>query len=300
MRFWQTRLGSVLGLALLVWSLAVALSSYRVWRVTRPPRQVEQVIDFAVIGTSVQPVEFRAVDGPRLKGIVLEGGSSRPSIVLCHDLGSSQSEMMPLALRLQSAGFTTLVFDFRGHGSSEGRASTLGIDEKRDVLGAVDFLGGRERLNARRVGVYGVGMGAHAAVLACADRPSIRVLVLDGLYPEPGFTLTRRVFAGWEPGERYLDFLPRGVFAVLNQKSLSEHSASEVMPGLVGRDVLLLAPERDARLTLEMTRMVRSIPEQRDVDGNLLVLPATQSEGLYGENVTLHHEKVIAFFDSRL
>ena len=90
--------------------------------------------------------------------------------------------MLTLGIALQKGGFTVLAFDFRGHGASGGTGSTLGLDEKRDVIGALDYLAA-SGVEARRIGVYGVGMGAHAAVLAAADRPSASVLVLSGLYP---------------------------------------------------------------------------------------------------------------------
>ena len=37
-----------------------------------------------------------------------------------------------------------------------------------------------------------------------------------------------------------------------------------------------------------------------DVDGNLVILPATQSEGLYGADLATHHDHVVAFFRERL
>ena len=61
-----------------------------------------------------------------------------------------------------------------------------------------------------------------------------------------------------------------------------------------------LASAKDPRLMLEMQRMYGSIPDQPYVDGNLVVLPATQSEGLYGDAVSEHHQRVTQFFTSRL
>jgi pimeloyl-ACP methyl ester carboxylesterase len=219
--------------------------------------------------------------------------------VLCHDFGASRASMLHLGLLLQNEGFPVLLFDFRGHGESSRARSTLGLHEKRDVLAAVDQL---RRLGPEtdRVGLYGIGMGAHAAVLAARERPRLRVLVLDGLYPDVSFRLVRRVYAGWDVGIRRLGFLPESVFELISGTSAVAERAEVVLGQLVGRDVLLLASETDPALHAAIRHMYDSIPPQPDVDGNLLVLPATQSDGLYGDDLALHHDRVVSFFRERL
>jgi len=46
--------------------------------------------------------------------------------------------------------------------------------------------------------------------------------------------------------------------------------------------------------------MVKKIPDQIDSDGNLVVVPATLGEGLYGEQLGRYHERVTGFFSARL
>jgi pimeloyl-ACP methyl ester carboxylesterase len=204
------------------------------------------------------------------------------------------------AIALREAGFTVLLFDFRGHGESGGARSTLGLLEKRDVAGAVAYLRDLGGIDGDRIGLYGVGMGAHAAVLAAADLPQVRVLVLDNLYPDPSFVLVRDVYAGWDFGERYLGFLPRAAFVALHGTGLSAERAEDVIGRLPGRDLLLLAPAGDSRLAEAMQGMYESIPDQQDADGNLVVLPATQGGALYGNQLERYHERVTGFFTDRL
>jgi pimeloyl-ACP methyl ester carboxylesterase len=288
------------GGVLLTAALAQGITVVRVHAVTHPPRQAPDDIDFDSMLMRVQRVQFSSVDGIELQGWMIPGKSDRPPILLCHDTGSSKASLVSLAIALHNKGFSILLFDFRGHGTSGGRASTLGIREKRDILGALDFVSERWEDGSRQIGVYGVGMGAHAAVLAAADRQALRVLVLDGLYPDVSYPLVRRVFAGWQPGVRNLGFLPNSVFAIMNRTRIGDHRAADALPNLLGRDVLLLAPVGDPELTSEMKRMVGSIPPQPDVDGNLVVLPATQGHGLYGPDLGLHVSQVTEFFESRL
>lgn len=300
MSFWESKLGALLGVVLVAWLLVLSIVGVRVYLVTHPERQAEAEFDFDSMLMRVEQVQFPAADGTRLAGWLIEGDVARPPVLLCHDMGSSKASQVSLGIELQRRGFTVLMLDFRGHGQSAGRSSTLGLDEKRDILGALDFLADRRGGDGGRVGVYGVGMGAHAAVLAAVDRPSLRVLVLDALYPDVSNPLARRVFAGWQPGIRGLSFVSNGVFALMHRTRVGEHRAADALPGLLGRDVLLLAPAGDPGLTAEIQRMVESIPEQPEVDGNMVVLPATQGDNLYGEDLDRHREQVAGFLEHRL
>jgi len=299
MRFSRPSLATLIGISLLAGGFVAAAAGLRVHLATSPPRESQGIDDFDPVLTRIEEVRFRAPDGPMVAGWLLPGDPSRPPILLCHDLGRSKASLVALGMELSDHGFPVLLFDFRGHGESEGGRSTLGLKEKRDVLGALEYLNGQGILRDGIAGVYGVGMGAHAAVLAAVDRPRLKVLVLDGLYPDAGFPLTRRVYAGWDTGVRYLSFVPTGVFGVMNRVDIAEHRAAEWLPTLLGRDLLLLAPAGDSDLASAMESMYASIPDQRDVDGNLVLLPATQSQGLYGGDVARHHRRVAEFFMTR-
>jgi pimeloyl-ACP methyl ester carboxylesterase len=292
--------GTLLAAFLAVVALALLGSALRVYATLHPPRRTEAPPDVEAMQVDLEQVRFDAVDGVRLEGWHVPGSQGMPPIVLCHDLGRSRASLFGLAYDLSRSGFPVLLFDFRGHGSSGGRGSTLGLEEKRDVLGAVDFLAARRDYRGLPLGVYGVGMGAHAAVLAAADRRSIRVLVLDGLYPDPSFRLARRVFAGWGLGIRRLGFLPNALFVLFTGSRPDARQAARVLPDLRSREVLLLAAAGDAVLVREIERIYASIPEQIHVEGNLELLPVSQDRSLFGEDRVRHHAAVREFFATRL
>src|SRR6186997_2367029 len=64
--------------------------------------------------------------------------SPAPSLVLRHGVWTGRRECLPLALRFQQAGYNVLCFDFRAHGLSGGRFTSVGLHETNDVLGAVE------------------------------------------------------------------------------------------------------------------------------------------------------------------
>ncbi len=298
--FWESKPGAVVGVLAIAGLLGLVIAGIRVQRTTHPPRKVGEELDFEAISMRVEQVRFPSLDGIALAGWLLEGVSDRPTLILCHDLGASKASLVSLAVDLNGRGFSVLLVDFRAHGESGGSGSTLGIEEKRDILGALDYLAGRRGREAPRVGIYAIGMGAHAAVLAAADRPALRALVLDGLYPDASLPLRRQVFAGWEPGMRHFSFLSDGLFALMSGSRVGEHRAADVLPQLVGRDVLLMAAENDPLLTTEMQRMVATLPPQSDTDGSLVLLPESRGGPLYGDDLGRRRETVARFFESRL
>jgi pimeloyl-ACP methyl ester carboxylesterase len=302
MRFWRSIPGAIVLVVSFGVLAALGLAAAQVYRVTHPARQSEMTLNLGAALAKAEDVTFRSTDGIRLKGWLIPGTPMMPPIVVCHDLGESRDAVMNLAIALNNAGFTVLAFDFRGHGASGGDVSTLGIHEVRDVLGAIDFVAAlpKDNVDARKIGIFGAGMGAHAAVLAAAERPALRVFVLDGLWPDAGFTLVRHEFADWRWGERYLGAVPVALFPLIAGVSIDEGRANDVLPSLAGRDLLLVAPAGDRRLDESMRAMYATLPERRDSERNLITLPATRASGLDAANLIRYHERVVEFFSSRL
>ena len=300
MGFWRSPIGALVVILLLGASVALGATAVRVHRQLTPPRAEGAPIDFEAMMMRVEEVNFESSDDVALSGWFIPGLPDRPALILCHDLGASRSSLVNLAIALRRAGFSVFAFDFRGHGASKGGRSTLGLREKRDIFGALEYLKTRTEIDTRRVGVYGVGMGAHAAVLAAADRPALKVLVLDGLYPDAGYPLVEGVYRDWAFGVDHLGFLPRGIYVAFNGTTTGGEQASEVIGNLPGRDLLLVASEADERLAGEMMRMYETVPDQIDVDGNLVVLPVTHGDGLFAEQLESYHLQVTESFESRL
>ena len=62
-----------------------------------------------------------------------------------------------------------VMFDFRGHGDSDGHTISLGRHERLDVLAAVHYLRAQRAEQARPVMGLGISMGASAPTHAAAE-----------------------------------------------------------------------------------------------------------------------------------
>jgi len=86
-----------------------------------------------------------------------------PGAVICHGMGSSRHSVEASARILANHGVAVLIFDFRGHGSSDG---VLDGNIVADVVDAWHFLSEFSGVDRRRIGLVGHSMGAIAAILA--------------------------------------------------------------------------------------------------------------------------------------
>jgi dipeptidyl aminopeptidase/acylaminoacyl peptidase len=109
------------------------------------------------------------------------------AVILVHGLRSSRhdpSVLVPAGM-LNAHGYSVLVMDLRDHGDStweDGRYAG-GIEERADVLGAVDWLID-QGVPSGRVGLFGTSMGAGAALITAAVEPGIPAVWEDSSYAD--------------------------------------------------------------------------------------------------------------------
>jgi pimeloyl-ACP methyl ester carboxylesterase len=119
--------------------------------------------------------------------VVLNGNAALeqkfPAAVLCHGLGYSHDQYLPLAAKLHEAGFAVLMLDLRGQGESPPSAVTFGLRERFDVVAAINHLRSLQSVDANKICLVGYGMGAAAVLNAAALDQSVAAVVVDGVWP---------------------------------------------------------------------------------------------------------------------
>ncbi len=146
------------------------------WGTDEPPDGLAEEVTFPSAADSIRISGwfFRAADATP--------HAPRPVIVLCHGIWTGRRECLPLALRFQAAGYNVLTFDFRAHGLSDGRFTSVGHHETNDVLGAIEYVKERPDVDPTRIGVIGFSMGAAASIQAAARSNDVTALVADSAY----------------------------------------------------------------------------------------------------------------------
>src|SRR3989442_1371778 len=148
----------------------VGRSLFVFWLAVRPPRLAVPLAP-GHFGLTVEDVTITTDDGLRLAAW-LAPRPGAPAVVLLHGYPADRADMLPIAAGLASR-FTVFLLDQRYFGRSEGRLTTLGFKERRDLGRALDFLATR---GVGAVGVFGFSLGGAVALLAAAEDPRIRAV----------------------------------------------------------------------------------------------------------------------------
>jgi pimeloyl-ACP methyl ester carboxylesterase len=115
-----------------------------------------------------------------LKGWWLPASGGRGAVIIAHGIDHTRQVMLPRAAFLVRAGYSVLLFDFRGHGESGGTVVSPGILESRDILGALRFL--RSRGEHEPIALMGLSYGAVASLIAASESSDIAAVVSDGAF----------------------------------------------------------------------------------------------------------------------
>lgn len=184
-RYWRNLALFTLGVVLVsVLASLLALSAWWAHNYTHPARHPLSK-EPTIYELAYEAVTFPSTDGLSLAGWFISPQAEHRNgavVILCHGYGSTRAGMLPEAHILAQHGYSTLLFDFRGHGQSEGDLVTLGYDEVQDVQGAVNYLLTRSEVDPERLGLLGHSMGGATAIRAAARTPEVKALVTEGAY----------------------------------------------------------------------------------------------------------------------
>lgn len=174
--------GGSLVAILVVYGLVSFLIAQGVTKADRDPQEDHP----SEYGLVFEDVEFQSRRGDvMLSGWYLPGANAKPQLIFVHGIGSVRSgdNAVELAANLVDRGYSVLMFDLRGHGSSEGDKVSGGYYERWDVLGAYDYLVGRG-VGTGQIGLTGFSMGAATSIMAAAEEPGITAVVADSPYAD--------------------------------------------------------------------------------------------------------------------
>ena len=134
-------------------------------------------------GLRFEGVRFSSADGTQLHAWFLPGSAPvRGTIVFFHGNAANISNHLYAVRWLPPAGYSVLLFDYRGYGESEGfpdRASAIA-----DGVAAIRYARGRTDVDPRRLVVYGQSLGAALAMSALAEAGTegVRALVAESAF----------------------------------------------------------------------------------------------------------------------
>jgi dipeptidyl aminopeptidase/acylaminoacyl peptidase len=266
---------------------------------THPPRYPLHIppSDF---GAAYDPVSFITGDGITLKGWLIrpmEQQRRLPAIILCHGVGANRSDFTDLAVSLSRRGYVTLAFDFRAHGASGGRRTSLGYHEQKDVAAALAYLTSHPEVDRDRIGIYGFSMGGVAAILTASEVRAFSAVIADSAY-----TSLRDQFRHVIRGFYHLPSLPFlniavGAYEIYFGARVGDVAPERVIAGISPIPVLIIAGQGDELIPAENgQRLFRAAKEPKE----LWVIPVLGHGGTVSAAGREYEHRVGEFFDRYL
>jgi pimeloyl-ACP methyl ester carboxylesterase len=288
---WYSRLAiAVLSLFFFGMLAVISVSGYLVYRMVKPPR-------------SHSEINLQSFPGhPEDLNINMKGEGSRdawffpglktaPTIILCPAYGSSRGELLTLASALQDLQYNVLTFDFSAHGSSGGR-STLGYHEVEELRAAMDAVANRGDVDVNRFGLWGVSLGAYAALAEAAGDHRVRAVVAESPYGRPEDMVALQVNRSGLGAIPLVTGMSQMIFERLNSQYKNVQPLKLRIGNLSGVPQLYLQSPDDPELAASTAELFRSSPVPHEM--------ATLQHGNYGgmadEEKRNYENRIVSFF----
>jgi pimeloyl-ACP methyl ester carboxylesterase len=176
----------LLGLSL---GLSIPLTRRQLQKVVTSPNQYE---------LPFEDVSFITDDGVKLAGWWIPSDRSTRTIIFLHGFRGSMDPDLKYAPAFHNHNYNVLMFDFRAHGRSAGKSTSLGAIEVKDATAAIQFARAH---GSNKIGLLGFSMGGRVAILTAADHSKIDAVVSDGgpvrLFTAISEDLKRRNIIKW-------------------------------------------------------------------------------------------------------
>lgn len=163
----------------------VIISAYQGWSLLHPERK-----DIDAFSSNIVPeyrnISFKSSDSKMvLQGWLFQTKNSDKTIIMAHSYGKNRLEFgiqtIDLVKSLMNKGYNVFTFDFRSSGKSGGEMSTLGYNEKDDLLAAINYV---KQQGSKHIVLLGFSTGASASILAAAESKYVDAVIADSPYSD--------------------------------------------------------------------------------------------------------------------
>lgn len=288
---WYAKLAIViLALAIFVLLSAGAISGYLVYRMVNPARSHSD-IDLQNFPGHPQKLNFTVSgEGPR-DGWFFPGLKSAPTVVLCPAYESSRGEVLTMASALQEQQYNVLVFDFSAHGSSGGR-STLGLQEVAELRAAIDAVANRGDVDVNRFGLWGVNLGAYAALSEATNDRRVRAIAVESPYIHPNVMIAMQVGRSGLASVPFITRFSRMIFGWMNPQFRNVTPLNMRISKMSGVAQLYLESPDEPLLAASTSELFRISPPPHE----LVVLQHGNYAGMLDDEKRNYENRIVSFF----
>jgi len=243
-------------------------------------------------GLSWEPLTCLTADGLRLTGWVVTPRFPRATAALFHGLGGSREQTLSRIAFLTAAGYRCVAFDHRAHGESDGRQTSFGYFEGRDVTAVLDLI--RQRWPYQPRVALGISMGAAALCFAAEKVRGFDALILESLYHDIGSAFSNRINSSYPPWCRRFR---TGIIWMTERRlglRVDQIAPAELIGLLAPAPVLLLTgTEDDHAPPAEAERLFHRCQGPRE----LWLVPGAAHRDVFETGGLAYQQRILEFLD---
>jgi len=237
-------------------------------------------------------ISFKTEDGITIKGWFIPAKKKTDkSVIVAHGYPFDKNNILGATYFLAEK-YNLLLFDFRYFGESAGWYTTVGYNEKKDFLAAVDWL---KKRNLTKTGAMGFSLGAATILMANSD--DVKAIVADSSYANIDMMIKRTYFIF--PSITKLPFV---WLTRLYARMLFGLSTKEVSPlkeiSKIKAPVLLIHGDKDSQIPVENTKKLYEASNKKNTE--LWIVPDADHGYALNLYPKEYEERIFNFFEKNI
>lgn len=236
-------------------------------------------------------------DNIMLTGWVLKYHSNSPTIILSHGLGDSKLSVLNIAKKLYQEGYNCILFDFRAHGESEGKITSFGYREQKDLRTFLGYVLSNPSFKNKNLGLYGVSMGAAVSILVAKEYDEIKAIVSDSSYTNLQQELENQAKFMYHVPKGLVRYPIRVAYMVRFLEDPKDISPLKTVETIFNKAIFFINEERNVQIPPNYTKKLYKVANGPK---KLWIIPGATSINEGVRNSNIYEKKIIDFFKKYL
>jgi len=270
--------------------LCVIILSFINFLLAIHPKKFKTAVTPTTFGLKYENITFQTSDGLRLNGWFIPS-KTKKAIIITHGYPFDKNNILGTTHFL-AENYNLLLFDFRYFGESQGSYTTVGFNEKKDFLAAVNFL--KER-NITRIGAIGFSLGA--ATILMTNSNDVKAIVADSSYATIDKMIERTYFIFPSITKVPFVWLTKLYVRLFLGININDASPLKEIPSIKS-NILLIHGESDTQIPVDNTKMLYEVSDKNKT--HLWVVPHADHGYAHYQFPHEYEKKVLDFFQEHI
>lgn len=222
---------------------------------------------------------------------------SKKTIILSHGYGANREEswvpMYDLAELMNELHYNVIMFDYGYASKTYSAPATWGIEEKNQLLAAVDYA---QQRGAEKIIVWGFSMGGGTALQAALESEQISALILDSLFLPSPDTLYTNLQQYVEVPKYPTTWIIGELLPLWTNHDFSNAPAQSVLAKQYDIPLLIIHGTADNKADYHIAEQIAE--NQRNENSSLWLIEHGQHELLFRKDPNLYMKNVSEFLSN--